>query len=102
MGVVTGVVIDGLAIYRVARLVSRDRISQPVREWVEDRSELWADGVSCVWCVGVWVAAGSMMFPGVWKRVRPVLAATAVAGIVGSVVDLVESGSDSVFTEPMV
>jgi hypothetical protein len=65
---VSGVVVDGLAIYRVARLVARDRISEPVREWVEDRSELWGDGVSCVWCVGVWVA-----------------------GVVGAVVDLVDS-----------
>jgi hypothetical protein len=91
VGVVSGVIVDGLAIYRVARLVARDRISEPVREWVEDRSELWGDGVSCVWCVGVWVAAGSVLFPRGWRRVRPVLAAATVAGVVGAVVDLVDS-----------
>ena len=80
--------IDGLAVYRLSRLVTRDSlplIAGP-RERVQDRwpDRAVADLVVCPWCVSVWLAAGvlaaRLLLPVPWSLLALVLAWSAVAG----------------------
>jgi len=51
-----------LAAYRAARAVSLDSITEPVRDWFDDRAGWsWLDAkaaelVSCGWCSGFWLS----------------------------------------------
>lgn len=45
-----------LATYRVTRLFTADRIMQPVRDFVEVRSQWLGYLVTCDWCLSMWVA----------------------------------------------
>jgi hypothetical protein len=49
-----------LAVYRVTRLIVADGITDPWREWVEDRTgedSSWSYLAACPWCVSVYVGA---------------------------------------------
>lgn len=75
---------DGLAVYRLAILVARDRILEPARAWLRPRSSRLSYLVTCDWCVSVWVAAGVVALtkfaPGVWQYPAFGLAIAAAAG----------------------
>lgn len=54
-----------LACYRLARLISKDLISEPLRRWVgrqaSSQNKAWmllAELLLCPYCVGVWAAMG--------------------------------------------
>lgn len=89
-----------LTVYRVARLVTADTITEPARKWVEAKAvaeggrKLWIkldDLVVCPWCVSVW--AGAVVAPVTvwWGDNRVILAgllalaASAVAGLLSTV-----------------
>jgi len=79
-------VVDVVAVYRLARLVAVDQISGGVRDRVEGRWPLAGEGLSCVWCVSVWVAFGVCVLPrGWWRVVRVPLALAGFAGLLGAV-----------------
>lgn len=97
------VLVDGLAAFRLARLVTTDGVAQrprsAVKRWAvgHGRSRSFVREVGtlsprpahpkvlelldCPWCVGFWCALVVQLLP---RRARLVLAASAVAGIVGS------------------
>lgn len=80
--------VDGLATYRLARLVTQDTILHRPRQWVTNRwpprpgrlSELTV----CPWCCSSWLGAGVLAatryVPSVWWWVGIPLALSAVAG----------------------
>lgn len=97
--------VDGLAAFRLARLVRVDGITQrprsAVKRWAVGRhtGSYVRSGISvtakpahpkvlelldCPWCVGFWSAVAVQFLP---RRARLVLAASAVAGIVGTELD---------------
>lgn len=53
------------ASYRVTRLITTDRLPpavaarSAVERWISDRAPAYAHGVTCPWCVGVWVAVAA-------------------------------------------
>jgi hypothetical protein len=58
--------LDALASYRLARLLTMDDLTKPVRDtvwkWASDREHhRLAEFVTCPHCVGVWVAAGVVL-----------------------------------------
>lgn len=84
-------VLTSLAAFRVWRLLAADKL--PPIMWLRDRLEntvdrrfgvVWADGVTCPWCTGSWVAFA--VVAAVWA-VRPLplpaLWFAAVAAAVG-------------------
>lgn len=83
-------VVDGLAAARLARLVTTDALTAPLRRRVR-----WAVGdghlpemaetfIDCSWCVTVWTAAAVMVArtcaPRAWEPVARALAVSMVAG----------------------
>lgn len=99
-----------LAVFRVARLVAADTITEPIRAAVDDRAtgndekdrseraELawWWLGalIGCQWCVSIWAGipmAAAVLLAGDRLAVLVLaygLAASAVAGIVGQVIEV--------------
>ena len=83
--------LDSLAVYRLTRLIVVDEISDPLRQRVFSRFGSPAASkisylVTCPWCVSIYagaaVATARMMAPGVWSKVAPALATSAVTGII--------------------
>lgn len=79
--------VDTLAVARLTRLVTRDRITRRPRNWVwEHAPEPIAALVDCPWCVSIWAAAGVVaarrFAPRAWSPVAAALAMSEVAGIV--------------------
>lgn len=78
-----------LASYRLTRLLLRDSLLAPVREWVWERRppESTRTGylLTCPWCLGFWVSSGVWFcytiapVPALW--VCCVLALSAVVGL---------------------
>lgn len=88
--------IAALATYRLVRLVTVDRITEPLRDWAEMRAP-WAGYLTtCSWCSAVWLApipsACLVLWPG--NRVLAVgllaLAASAGAGLLAGLADRLE------------
>lgn len=78
---------DALAAYRVTRLVTRDRITAPVRDRFDPEGVV-GELIRCSWCTGVWVAAGVVAARRVAPRVwAPAAEALAVAAVVGLIAD---------------
>lgn len=50
------VVLVALATYRLTRLVTADRITEPVRVWAEQRGPRVGYLATCDWCLSVWLA----------------------------------------------
>lgn len=100
--------VDCLACYRLSRLVTRDTITAPARDWIEARSVIVVgerytsimgapvcasptrvvdrqpyaflrDLTDCPWCVSVWLGPLVLLLP---RWVRRALALSAVAGLV--------------------
>lgn len=54
-----------LASYRLSRLISKDSIFEPFREWLgkqaSNRNRFWlfvAELFHCPYCLGIWISAG--------------------------------------------
>lgn len=85
-------VVDALAVYRLARLVTRDSVplfARP-RDAIAARWDGRALGelVSCPWCASVYIAAGvlaaRLLVPVPWSLIAVPLAWSAVAGFLSS------------------
>jgi hypothetical protein len=93
-----GVMVDGLATYRLARLLTMDDLTKPARDrvwtWASNRG--WhrlAELVTCPHCVGVWAAAGvTVIGPRLpyWRELRPFLAVAGVASLAATVAGALE------------
>ena len=82
---------DVVAVYRLARLIAVDQISEPIRERVEARWPLAGEGMSCVWCVSVWIAVIVCLVPRpLWAVARVPLSLAGFAGFLGAVVARLE------------
>lgn len=87
------IVIDGLATYRVTRLVVEDHLFDRPRDRLVARLQL-ADHpklielIGCPWCVSVYVGFGVValrrLVPRVWGPLASALAASAVAGLLAT------------------
>lgn len=88
------VALDVLAAARLARLVRRDTITAPARDWIDVRAydgdadvapyAFVRDLLDCPWCATVWTAGAILALrriPG-GRVVRDLLAVAAVAGFV--------------------
>jgi hypothetical protein len=93
-----GFVIDALAVYRITRLVTRDTITEELRETIAQEiqttvqagliTQKTADKLTylmeCDWCMSIWVATIACFFkkyiPHVWDTIKYIMAASAVAG----------------------
>lgn len=105
-------VVDVLAVHRLTRLLTRDKVTDGLREaWIAEayeaagRDDAPPGGVSwqqhlavdespparayvagCSWCVSVWTAVAVVsarrLVPGLWGPVGRVLAFSAVVGLV--------------------
>lgn len=78
--------VDTLAVARLTRLVTRDRITIRPRNWVwEHAPEPIAGLVDCSWCVSMYVAFGVVaarrFAPRAWSPVAAALAMSEVAGL---------------------
>ncbi len=51
-----GFVVAALAVARLARLVTVDEITAPLRREVAKRGDTLAYFITCPWCVSVWIA----------------------------------------------
>ena len=81
-------VIYGLATYRLTRLITRDVITEPLREWVWKRKPPEKSKIgylfTCDWCMSIWTASllfASSMITSVTDVVATVLALSAAAGL---------------------
>jgi len=78
--------VNCLATYRLARLVSRDTILAGFRRWFSERYEgILLNLIVCPWCLSVWFAAGTIPLTVwtsmAWSVVATFLAMSAVAGL---------------------
>lgn len=78
-------VVDALAVYRLAVLVTADIVTDPGRQWAKRRLGMHVfDFVTCPWCVSMWAAAGvvalTRFVPSWWRYPAAGLAFSAVAG----------------------
>lgn len=89
-------VIDAIATYRLARLVSADTITEPIRSRIMfkkngDPREWWAELLGCRWCVGVWVGfavmAARFLVPEVWRWPAYALAVATSAPLLARLED---------------
>ena len=81
-------VIYCLATYRLTRLITRDVITEPLREWVWERKPPEKSKIgylfTCDWCMSIWTASllfTSSMITSATDVVATVLALSAAAGL---------------------
>jgi Protein of unknown function (DUF1360) len=86
--IVVWLLIDALAVYRLARLLTRDSFP-PIaraRERVLERwpESAWTELAVCPWCMSVWIAGpvigARLLAPTPWSLLALLLAYSAVAG----------------------
>lgn len=82
--------IAALATYRLVRLVTADKITEPIRAFAERRR--WSGYLAqCDWCLSIWVAPGPAAAVVLWHDNRVVLiglvalAFSAVTGLIATV-----------------
>ena len=89
------VAVAALATYRLTRLVTADKITEPLRERVTSR---WLGYlVQCDWCLSIWVAPWPALAVVLWPDNRVVmvaLIALALSAVTGFV-SLVEQRLDA-------
>lgn len=91
------VLLVALSAYRLTRLVTADKITEPIRAWVEARGPRIGYLVTCDWCLSVWVApvpAAAVVFwpDSNWVLVGlTALSASALTGLLS----IIESRLDS-------
>lgn len=81
-------VIYGLATYRLTRLITRDIITEPVRNWVWKKLPPEKSKVgylfTCEWCMSIYVASlllASSMITSATDIAATLLALSAIAGL---------------------
>lgn len=95
-------ILDLLAVHRLTRLITRDQITEPLRETIEKEigtavtakiiSQNTADKLiylmGCDWCASMWAGAVALglkhYLPDTWANLRYVLAASTVTGFIAS------------------
>lgn len=87
--VIWWLIIDGLAVYRLTRVVGRDTLFDRPRGWFTTTYRGWVvELLMCSWCLSVWFAAVAGVLtwqvPQVWIWVALPLAVAAVAGLVAA------------------
>jgi hypothetical protein len=90
-------IIDALAVHRITRLGTQDRITQDVRIRLARRGPRWdylfgsEDHDGCAWCMSLWVAvavhAARRLAPRVWDPLAHILAASTLTGLVTTNLD---------------
>lgn len=88
--------IDALATVRVGRLIADDIITEPIREWLDDRDDNDAvrfilEGLDCPWCVSVWAATVVAGLHVVTPRLGRLVARTGALAEIGGRVRVWES-----------
>lgn len=87
----TDLLLDALATFRLTRLVVADTLLEEPRARLLVRLETsghhkLAEGLSCMWCVSIWLAPAVVIArrraPRAWDPVARTLAFSAVAGAV--------------------
>jgi hypothetical protein len=85
------VILDGLATYRITRLITTDEITRPVREALVERLEATGRAraaylLQCPVCMSMWVGMGVAVAPYVlgraWQPARVALSASAVVMLI--------------------
>ncbi|WP_188111097.1 DUF1360 domain-containing protein [Nocardioides antri] len=85
-----GLVVDGLASYRLAKLVRDDRITEPAREAVQKRTgppeeSSLAYLMTCPWCLSIYfgaaLTAGRLLWPRATNAVARTFAVSALTGL---------------------
>lgn len=84
-------VLNALAVYRAAILITKDKITEPFRNWLDRKYHGWiVELMFCPWCVSMWAggfAVGmTINFWSVWQWVCLGAACSAVAGALGEFV----------------
>lgn len=51
------VVLAGITVYRGSRLITGDKIGEPIRKWAKRHNEWLAYLVTCDWCVSMYLGA---------------------------------------------
>jgi len=81
-------VLYAVAVYRLARLVTADTITERPRQWIAERGDRWSLFITCPWCTSVWLAAGwallASLLPAGALVLGAILAWSAVAGLLSS------------------
>lgn len=74
--------IDALAVYRLTRLLTRDKLTEKLRAKMEELSLGYLS--TCPWCISPYIAVGVVAARRHrwWGPIAEVLAFSAVAGIV--------------------
>lgn len=77
-------IVNGLCVYRLAVLVTRDHITDPLRVAIGRRSQRAYLFITCPWCVSIWiggaVVALTRFYPSEWQYPALALALSGVAG----------------------
>jgi hypothetical protein len=85
-----GLLVDALASYRLVKLVKDDRITEPAREAVQDRTGPPEESkvsylMTCPWCLSVYFGAaltlGRLRWPGTTNAVARTFALSALTGL---------------------
>lgn len=50
------ILIAALATYRLTRLVTADKITEPLRDWISRRSSTLGYLITCDWCLSIWIS----------------------------------------------
>lgn len=85
----TGLLVDGLASYRLVKLVRDDRISEPARVAVQDRAgppdqSKLSYLMTCPWCLSVYFGAALTVSRLRWPRATDAVARTfALSALTG-------------------
>jgi hypothetical protein len=85
-------VVDGLAAYRLTRLIVEDTITAPIREKIFDKyppsEDSWSYALTCTYCASIWVGAGIVtaraVAPRAWKVAAVGLALSGVVSLIQS------------------
>lgn len=77
--------VDALAVSRLARLITKDLICHPIRMWFKRHlGDKGYDFIQCPWCTGMWISAGTValtrFIPTVWVYPAVMLAFSMTAG----------------------
>lgn len=82
-------IVDALAVYRLAILITQDAITARFRDLLTGRAPLVkrprvAVFITCPWCVSIWIGAGvvvlTRLWPDGWQYVALALALSGVTG----------------------
>jgi hypothetical protein len=93
-----GLLVDGLATYRLVTLIRRDRITQPVREAVQTRQGPPEESkvsylLDCPWCLSFYFGAALTLGRWRWPRLTALIARPlALSGLTGLATEHLDRG----------